>query len=61
MTLTGPACVVHHSKLRERGFVSVGLHRGCDTKNASARRFGSTLALYSIEFWAVSIVARALP
>jgi hypothetical protein len=32
--------------------------RGCDAGNTSARLFGSTLALHSIELWAVRIVAR---
>jgi hypothetical protein len=41
-----------------RDFVSVRLHRECDAGNAAAALFGNTLALHSIEFWTVRIVAR---
>src|SRR5580704_8268979 len=47
-------------EVTDRDCVSVGLHRGCDARNTSAGLFGSTLALHSIEFSAVRIVARAL-
>ena len=44
----------------DRNFVSVRLHRGCNAGNASACLFGSPLALHSIEFRAVRIVAAFL-
>jgi hypothetical protein len=44
-------------EVSDRDFVSVRLHRGCNAGNASACLFGSTLALHSIEFRAVRIVA----
>jgi hypothetical protein len=57
MTLTGPTS---SREVNVRDFVGVGLDRGCDKGNTSVCRFGSTLALHSIEFRAVGIEARAL-
>jgi hypothetical protein len=46
------------SRVNDRDFVNVRLHRGCGAGNTSTSLFGSTLALHSLEFCAVSIVAR---
>ena len=59
MTLTGPACCLPR-EVNDRDFVSVGLRRGYNAGNTSAWLFGSTLALHSVEFWAVQIVAGTL-
>jgi hypothetical protein len=49
--------VLVRNELKDQDFGSVRLHRGCDAGNTGACLFGSTLALHSIEFCAVRVVA----
>jgi len=60
MTLTGPEWVSRLAKLMIGISSVLAFNRGCNAGNTRACRFGSTLALHSIEFWAIRIVVRAL-